>query len=411
MSLVISGCGVIHREGEWDIKIKDGKIVEIGEGLNGTEVLDGKGKYVSPGFVNTHTHGAMTLLRGYADDLPLQEWLMNKIWPLEAKLKEEDVYWGTRLACLEMIKTGTVAFNDMYFFMEAAARAVEDSGIKATLSHGIIDMGDPDRLEREKDTTLGFIRKVKGMENINPGLGPHSVYTVSREGLEWCGEISRKKGIPLHIHIAETRKEVEDHEKKHSVSVTEYLDELGVLGERTIGAHCVWLEKKDIELMGERGMTVSHCPVSNMKLGVGKPMEYGLMRDSGVNVTLGTDGCASNNSLDMLEEAKVAALLQKLRGDTTLLTAEEAYGMLIRDSLGTCGGAVEKGMSADLILIERGVPDHDPVSDMIYSLNGHAVTDTVVNGKILMRDRMVEGEDEIREKASYHARNLVSEVL
>ncbi len=402
MSIVIKDCGIIGRDGEWDVTIKDGKIDEIGKSLHGKESLNGKGKYLSPGFVNTHTHAAMTLLRGYADDLPLDRWLQEKIWPLESKLAAEDVYWGTKLACLEMIKSGTVAFNDMYFFMDSAAQAVEDMGMKATLCYGFLDMGDKDKLEKEKDTSLEFIQKAEDMDNINPALGPHAVYTVSEEGLKWCAGISKKKNIPIHIHLAETQKEVKEQE-----GVVRYLDTLDLLTRRTMAAHCVWLKDHEIELLGKRGVVVSHCPTSNMKLGVGKPMNYRAMRDAGVVTTLGTDGCASNNNLDMMEEGKVAAILHKMEGDTTLLPAEEAYGMMIKDSLNTGGGAVEEGKSADLILIKKGVPDHRPVSDIVYSLNGCSVTDTIVNGKVLMRDRYVEGEEEILQKASYHARKLV----
>ncbi|MFO8109375.1 MAG: amidohydrolase [Thermoplasmata archaeon] len=411
MSLVIKNCSMIDEEGEWDVKIKDGEIAEIGEELYGSQELEGKGKYLSPGMVNTHTHGAMTLLRGYADDLPLDEWLQDKIWPLESKLTAEDVYWGTKLACLEMIKSGTVAFNDMYFFMESAARAVEDMGMKATLSYGFIDMGDKDKLEKEKQETLDFIDKLKDVKNVRPALGPHATYTVSREGLQWCAEISRKKNIPIHIHLAETEKEIKDHKKEHGVSVTEYLDRLDVLTENTTAAHCVWLNKQDIERLAQRDVVVSHCPISNMKLGVGKAMDYRAMKNAGVRITLGTDGCASNNNLDMFEEVKAAALLHKLEGDTTLLPAEEAYQMATRDSLNTGGGAVEVGKSADLILIKKGVPDHDIISDMVYLFSGYSVTDTIVDGRVLMRDRRVEGEELIKEKAYYHARKLVSEVL
>ncbi len=407
MSILIKECSIIGREGEWDVRIKDGKIDEIGESLDGDDILDGKGKYLSPGFINTHTHAAMTLLRGYADDLPLDKWLNEKIWPLEGKLTAEDVYWGTKLACLDMIKSGTVAFNDMYFFMDSAAQAVEDMGMKATLCYGFLDMGDEDKLEKEKDSTLKFIKDLEGMDNIKPAVGPHSVYTVSQEGLQWCSELSEKMDIPIHIHIAETEKEINDMEG----SVVEHLDRMGLLNKRTIAAHCVWLNKAEIDILAKENVVVSHCPVSNMKLGVGKPMDYRSMREAGVFMSLGTDGCASNNNLDMFEEAKIAAILHKMKGDTTLLPAKETYEMMIRDTLHTGGGAVEEGKSADLILIQKGVPDHQPISDIVYTLNGCAVTDTIIDGEVLMRDREVEGEEEILNKASYHANKLVSEMI
>ncbi len=407
MVLVIKDCNIVGKKGNWDIKIKDGKIQEIGHCLDGDEYIDGNGKYVSPGFKNTHTHAAMTLFRGYAEDLPLDRWLQEKIWPLESELTEEDVYWGTKLACLEMIKSGTVAFNDMYFYMGSAAKAVEEMGLKATLGYGLIDLGDEDKLEEEKQTTLDFIEEVRDMANVTPSVSPHAVYTVSDEGLQWCAELSKKEGIPLHIHIAETEKEI----KEQDGSVVEHLDDLDILYEKTVAAHCVWLDEHEIEILAERDLTVSHCPVSNMKLGVGKPMDYGTMKKKGVRVTLGTDGCASNNNLDMFEEVKIAAIQQKMSGDTTMMPAGDAYGMLIDDPLDTGCYAVNEGMSADLILIEGSVPNHDFVSDIVYSLSGCSVTDTVVEGKVLMKDGYVEGEENILEKASYRASRLISKVF
>lgn len=416
MSLVIKGCKLLGREGFCDVMIDGEKIVGISEREDGEEVIEARGKYLIPGFVNTHTHAAMSLMRGYADDLPLQTWLSGHIWPLEGKLTDEDVYWGTKLACLEMIKTGTVAFNDMYFYMESAADAICDMGMKATLAYGLIDLGDQDKLEEEKAKTQRFIEEIEGKPNIKSALGPHAVYTVSEEGLAWCGRISKKKDIPVHMHLAETRKEMDDFKKEHDVSITEYLDDVDLLNDRLIAAHCVWLEEEDIEDIANASAIVSHNPVSNMKLGVGKPMDYTTMRSKDVTVTLGTDGCASNNNLDILESVKIATLQQKLSGDPTVLPAVDAYGMITlsgASALGTGGGTIEEGKAADMILVEKGVcgvPGHNPISDIIYSLNGSNVTHTIINGRIIMKDRYVKDEEEILKKATEVAARLVKEV-
>ena len=418
MSIAIKDARIPGYKNKSDLVIKDGVIASISGSEDGDTVIDAQGKYLVPGFVNTHTHAAMSLFRGYADDLPLHQWLNDKIWPLEAKLTSEDVYWGTKLACLEMIKSGTVAFNDMYFFMESAADAVIDMGMKGVLSYGMIDLGDRDKLESEMDKTMDFISYLEGKENVEPALGPHSVYTVSEDGLSRCSELSKKMGIPIHLHLAETKKEMDDFRSQYPgyKNITDYLDELGLLNDRLIAAHCVWLEEDDISRMGDTGAVVSHNPVSNMKLGVGKPLDYRAMVKNNVQVTLGTDGCASNNNLDLTESVKIAALQQKLSGDTTLLTAQEGYDMLTKNgakALKTGGGAIVEGMSADIILVDtsvRGTPGHNIMSDIVYSLQGGDVTDVIIDGKIVMRDRYVQGQEDIIREATSRAKKLVNEV-
>ncbi len=416
MSIVIKDTEIPGREGRFDVLVEDDIIAGISHSEDGDRVISGAGKYLLPGFVNTHCHAAMSLFRGYADDLPLQIWLNEHIWPLESKLTAEDVYWGTKLACLEMIKSGTVAFNDMYFFMEAAARGVEEMGMKATLSHGFIDLGDEGRREEEIKRTEKFVAHIPGSKLVKPALGPHGVYTVSREGLEWCSRYSRKHELGVHMHLAETEQEMEQFGEGYQGNITDYLGEIGLLNNRLIGAHCVWLDDMDMENISRAGATVSHNPVSNMKLGVGKPMDYPFMRSAGVRVTLGTDSCASNNSLDMLETAKMAALQQKMGGDPTVLTAVEAYHMITRggaEALNTGGGVIEEGMAADMILLEKGVkgaPGHNPISDIIYSLKGSDVTHVMINGRIVMGDRKVDNEDEIVREATARAMRLLKEV-
>ncbi|HMK15720.1 MAG TPA: amidohydrolase family protein, partial [Methanomicrobiales archaeon] len=252
----------------------DGRIAALGGGTGrrfradaGTRI-DGKGLLLMPGLVNTHTHAAMTLLRGYADDMPLQEWLGTKIWPLEAHLAGEDVYQGTRLACLEMIRSGTVAFNDMYFFMEDAARAVAERGLRATLCHGFIDLGDPEKRDKEMKATEKFTAFVKGMGNprIKAAAGPHAVYTVSPEALRWCAGFAADEGIGIHVHLSETEQEVRDCIAANGMRPAAHLDACGCLTGRTVAAHCCWLDREECSLLAARGASASHNPTSNMKL-------------------------------------------------------------------------------------------------------------------------------------------------
>jgi 5-methylthioadenosine/S-adenosylhomocysteine deaminase len=239
-------------------------------------LLDGNGAVAIPGLVNTHTHAAMTLLRGYADDMILQDWLSQKIWPLEAHLTPGDIYWGTRLACLEMIKSGTVAFNDMYFMMEEAARAALEAGIRATLSYGFIDLSGPEKREAECKATENLVRHIRSLANprIKAAVGPHAIYTVSPEGLRWCAEFAAEEKIGIHIHLSETEKEVNDCIAQHGRRPAVHLDECGVLTPRTIAAHCCWLDEAECTLLGNRGVSASHNPSSNMKLATNRAMPY-----------------------------------------------------------------------------------------------------------------------------------------
>ncbi|MFW5952901.1 MAG: amidohydrolase [Candidatus Natronoplasma sp.] len=416
MSIAIKNAEIIGEEGKKDVFIDEAEIKRIGQVEDAEKVIDADGKYLSPGFFNTHTHAAMSLFRGVADDRDFWDAWPNIVWPLEENLTEEDVYWGTKLACLEMIKTGTVAFNDMYFFMESALDAVEEMGMKAVLSYGLIDQNDPEKLEREKEATRKIVDYAEKSELVEPAVGPHSVYTLSEEGLQWSADFADKNDLIIHTHLAETKKERDDFKEEHDVSFTEYLDGFGLLNERTIAAHCVWLEEKDYELLAKRGAVASHNPSSNMKLGVGKPMDYKAMKEYRAKVTLATDGCVSNNNLDMLEEAKIAALQQKMSGDATLLSADEAYQMLTEkgaEAMGINSGRIEEGRPADLILVEKDVkamPDHNPKSNLIYSMSGNSVTEAIIDGNLVMNDRKVEGEEKIIKKANEIGRKLVSKV-
>jgi len=380
-------------------------------------IIDGDRAIALPGLVNTHTHAAMTLLRGYADDMILQDWLSQKIWPLEAHLTGDDVFIGTRLACLEMIRSGTTAFNDMYFFMEDAARAVDESGIRAVLSYGFIDLFDADKREIECKATENLVARVRSMKNprIKASAGPHTLYTVSKEGLVWCAEFAQEQKIGIHIHLSETEKEVQDCIARYGMRPSAFLDACGILTPRTVAAHCCWLDEGECTLLKKRGVSVSHNPASNMKLATHRAMPYPLLTGAGVNVCLGTDGCASNNNLDLFEEAKIAALLQKFFwNDPTILPAHEALAMATvhgAEALGFGTGRLAAGAAADIVLVDTrrvcNTPLHNATSNLVYSCNGGAVETTICDGKVLMLEGDIPGEAAIRESAALAAYELV----
>jgi 5-methylthioadenosine/S-adenosylhomocysteine deaminase len=407
-----------------DIFVKnDGTIGAVGEGIRreykgeADLIIGGNGAIALPGLVNTHSHAAMSLLRGYADDMILQDWLNQKIWPLEAHLTPADIYHGTKLACLEMIKGGTVAFNDMYFMMEEAARAVNEAGIRATLSYGYIDLFSPEKREAECRATENLVRTIRSLNNprINAAVGPHAIYTVSPEGLCWCAEFAAEQKIGIHVHLSETEKEVNDCIAQHRKRPAAYLDDCGILTPKTVTAHCCWLNEVECTLLSKRGVSVSHNPSSNMKLATNRAMPYPWLKDAGVNVCLGTDGCASNNNLDMFEEAKTAALLQKFFwNNPTLLPAHEALAMATVNGakgLGLATGMLVAGAPADVILVTActacNTPLHNATSNLVYSCSGGAVETTICDGRVLMLDREVPGEEQILAEAGKAAQELV----
>lgn len=408
---------VLLNRKEVDIYIEDGHIVEIGTlNLEADHVIDGTHKAVLPGLINAHTHAAMTLFRSYADDMPLHEWLRTKIWPLEAKLDGEDIYWGTRLACIEMIKGGTTCFNDMYYFIDQAARAVHDSGIRAVLSSVYFDMLDPTQTEEGLKRMEREVRSVKIIsERVQVALGPHAPYTVSDEALAGIADLAQKLDVLIHFHLAETKEEVEAYRERTGKDLVPALNEIGLLSDRLVAAHCVHLSDRDIEILASRGVSAVHCPVSNMKLTVGAVLRYKEMRSKGLNVALGTDGCASNNNLDMFESMKFAALLQKFAiSDQTVLSATEVFDMATicgAKALRLDAGRVEEGLLADLIIVDLKRPELTPghrlINDLVYSASGSVVDTTICDGRVLMTDGRVKGEEEVLEMARKRALDLV----
>lgn len=407
----------IWGEREADIFIEGNRIKRIAPNIGERcdEVIDAQGMIAIPPFFNGHTHAAMALLRGYADDMPLKEWLEKKIWPIEAKMTQEDVYWGTKLACLEMIKSGTLFFNDMYWHWEGVARAVEEMGLRAAVSAVFIDLFDPNRCQEQKRLNEELFEKARSFsERVIFSLGPHAIYTCSEEGLRWCKEFAQRHGLLIHIHLSETRREIEDSLAKTGLRPVEYLDKIGFLGPEVFCAHAVWLSPGEMDILAEKGVKVVYNPVSNMKLSVGGVFPYGDLKKRGVKVLLGTDGPASNNNLDMLEAAKIGSLLQKHHtSDPQALPAEEALTLITEAAAEAFGvsARLREGDLADLILIdphdERMIPGFNLASDLIYSANGSVVDTAICNGRVLMRHRRIEGEEEIREEAKRRARALV----
>lgn len=395
----------------------EGKMIsEIGPSINreAAQIIDGTNKAVIPSFNNAHTHASMNLLRGYADDLSLYEWLETKIWPLEANLTEEDVYWGTRLACLEMIKSGTTFFNDMYWYFHGTARAVTDSGIRAAVSAVFIDMDDPGKSrEQIKMNERLFIEAKEYNDRIMFALGPHAIYTVSEKSLQWVKEFADQHDLFIHIHLAETEREVQDCLKQHGKRPVEYLADLGLLGPNLVAAHVIWVTDKEINLLEKHDVKVVYCPTSNMKLSTGI-FPYTRMRDAGVTIALGTDSCAANNNLDMLEEMKIAALLQKLNyHDPTTLPADDAFALATTKAAAVFGlncGEIAEGKLADLLLVDLEhvslVPNHNLVTNLVYASHGSCIDTTICDGKILMQGGVVQGEEEVLREARARARSL-----
>jgi 5-methylthioadenosine/S-adenosylhomocysteine deaminase len=385
------------------LRCEDGLIASIGPGVKpvpGDETIDAGGAPLSPPLVNGHTHAAMTLFRGDGGDLPLMRWLQEKVWPVEARLEPEDVYWGTRLACVEMIRTGTTRFWDMYWQPEATARAVVDAGLRATIGRPLFDL-DGGTAEMQAAT----LHALDALEDFGPGIGralaPHAIYTVSEELLSWIAELAAERGVPVHIHLSETEKEVIDCVEAHGLRPAAYLDRLGLLGELTLLAHGVWLDREELELIAARDCTVVSNPVANLKLAVGGIFPYPAARAAGVAVGLGTDGAGSNDSLDLLSDVKFFALLQKHAvADPTAVDAAEAWAIATgrRAPLLGAGEPLTPGASADFLLLRRNSPElslGDLAADLVYSASGSVVDTTVVAGRVLMRDGEIPGSEEI----------------
>lgn len=389
--------------------IENDKIAEISPKIDSVpidKIIDGNNKILMPGLINTHTHLSMNLFRGLADDMELDNWLNNHIWPIEAKLNGEHCYIGALLAQIEMIKSGTTTFNDMYFFMEDVARSVEESGMRGCLSYGMIDFGDPEKRENEFRENTSLIKKCNNGANgrIKTFFGPHSTFTASKELLERVRQEANKYDVGIHIHMNETEKEIKDVVEATGKRPFEYLEDIGFLNEDVLAAHAVWLSKEEIAIIKENNVKISHNPCSNMKLASGiSPVTKLLAND--ICVSIGTDGAASNNSLDMFEEMKFTSLLQKVNTmNPMVLPAEQVVNMATLDGAKSLGlendiGSLEVGKYADMILVDINSPNLTPMSNqiasnLVYAANGSNVHTTICNGEILMEERKLTKLDE-----------------
>ena len=356
-------------------------------GLEAAAVLDAEGKAILPALYNTHTHAAMTLLRGYADDMALGKWLGEYIWPFEDKLTPADILEGSRLAVEEMLSSGTVFFNDMYFEIEQTIEAVAASGMRAAIGITVMDNHSLAQTARKKQFVREFRDPTGG--RIQLVMAPHAIYTVGAGKLKACVAFARDNGLRIHIHVAETRQEVDDCLAAHGLTPVQYLDSLGVLGPDVIAAHCVHLTPRDAGILAERGVTVSHCPCSNMKLSSGV-FPYELLISSGCRITLGTDGVSSNNNLDLREEMKFAALLAKVGGDPELLPAAQVLDWATvngAEAFGIDAGRIAEGKLADCLLVDlsdiRMRPCHNLVSNWVYAADSNCISNVICDGRII----------------------------
>ena len=380
--------------------------VEVVDSFDGT-VLDGAGKFITTPFWNMHTHAGMTLLRGYGEGTKLMDWLENYIWPAESNLTEDLVYHGTKLACLEMIKSGTVGFMDMYWHPKGAAKAVDEMGIRAVIGAVVFDNCDPTLVKSCQERVLEEIESIRGFNSgrIKPSVAPHAIYTVSSTLLQWAYQLADGT-MPYHIHLSETEFEVNQCLENHGMRPTEYLESLGVLGNNTYAAHSCCLSSNEIEIYAKHGVKAVTNPVSNLKLASGKICPIVDLQTSGVEVFIGTDGCSSNNNLDLFEEMKFTALLQKHSCvDPTVLSPKEVLNMASKQPAKAMGldYGVEVGCVADLMLLDfnvpAGVPFTDLASNLVYSLNGSIVDSLICDGKIVMRNRQIPNEKQILKNA------------
>lgn len=407
---------VLHRNSITDILIEHGQFTRIEPSIEvqADHIIHAERKMaILPPFYNLHTHAAMTLLRGYADDLPLFTWLNDYIWPMEDKLTPEDIYWGSKLAMLEMIKSGTVFFNDMYWFEEKTMQAIEEMGLKAAI--GVTFMSN---MEAKKQRALFdkldyYSQQGNRPRNVTVTIAPHAIYTVDETLFRTCIRHADKKNLILHTHLSETEQEVSDCLKLHGMRPVEWIGHMHGLSERLVAAHAIHVSPEEAELLAKHKVTLVHNPISNMKLASGVLHTPQLLQ-SHCRIALGTDGCSSNNNLDMREEMKIAALLAKCQyGQPELLPAEQLYEMsnkVSSDTFNLNSGTIEIGKQADALLIdlenERMIPNYNLISNWLYSAESSIIDTVLCDGRILMEHRHVPGEEQIKEEAVRCAHRL-----
>lgn len=395
-----------------NIHVSGDKISAITQGaVEGSNVIDGRGKLATPGLINAHTHASMTLLRSYSDDKALMDWLQKDIWPIEDKMTRRDIYWGAALAAVEMIRSGTTAFADMYGpCMEEVAKVVDESGLRGSLSRGLISFADGDKkLAENVELYKNFHGAADGRITIM--IGPHAIYTCPPDYLRKVAAEASKLNAAIHIHMNETQGEIEDCLKNYGKRPFEVVNETGLFDTGTLAAHCVWLSDEEIEIIKTKKVRVAHNPGSNMKLASGIAPVSKLLAE-GVTVALGTDGASSNNNLDMLEEVRLAALLAKVeRMNPLAVPAAQALQMATEFGATALGldnvGRLAEGCKADIVLWDmRGVewqPNYNPASLLVYSANASAADTVIVDGKILMQGRELKTLDEEKILAEFTA--------
>lgn len=401
-----------------DLLIENGKIARIAKDIAepADEVINGTNKAVLPAFYNLHTHSGMSILRGYSDDKELFSWLSKDIWPMEAKFDRTVIPDATKLALLEMIKTGTVGFCDMYFenMQDIIMQAVDEMGLRALVSIVIMDLFDDDMRKKKMKDLEGLCRLSNPCpERIIKGISVHAVYTTSLDLMRHSAEVAKEYNMPLHIHTCETKKEVDDCLAKYGKTPIEVLNDSGLLTDSTVLAHSVWLSDKDIDIINEKGCILVANPVSNLKLCSGI-FNYDRLRKKGCRIALGTDGCASNNNLSMIEEMKFLALLAKIESNNpTVASASEVFEIATKggaNALGFDAGEVKEGKLADLLLVDLNnpllIPNYNLISNMVYAADSSVIDTVICNGKIVMKDRKVENEDEIIAASKVLAKRL-----
>ncbi len=404
-----------------NIYIKDKIIKYIGkikEDIKPEKIIDGKHKLLMPGLINAHTHLGMSLLRNYADDLPLHEWLTSKIWPIEGKMKEEDIYWGSLLSMVEMIQGGTTSFSDMYDFMDKVALGVEESGMRGVLARGMIEEPGKNEIKLNEAKKLYENWNNKADGRIKIMLAPHAPYTCGKEFLQETIKLAKELNTGIHTHLSETKKELNDSLELHGKTPIEYVRDLGMFEVHTIGAHCVYLKDRDIEIIRDENIYPVNNPGSNLKLASGFARVEEMI-NSGIPVSLGTDGSSSNNNLNMFEEINLAALINKaVNSSATSIPAEIALKMATLNGAKALEwedeiGSIEVGKKADMILIDvdkaHFYPHHNIISSLAYTAQASDVDTVIIDGKIIMEKREIKTLDV--EKIKFETDRLAKDLI
>lgn len=396
---------------------------EKSAGFKADRIIDGKNKLAMPGLVNAHTHCAMTILRNFANDLPLEDWLFKKVFPAEDKLTDDDIYWGTLLGISEMIKSGTTAFSDMYLHMDYVAQAVLESGARANLSRSPLTFKGCDEIEiiNETEFCLDYHKQWNNRANgrIKVYIEVHSAYLFDEDSLKASAELAKRLNTGIQIHILETAKEREESIRRYGMNSAEICEKCGVFDVPVVAAHCVHLSDSDIDLLKHKNVNVAHNPTSNLKLGSGIA-RIPEMLDKGINICLGTDGAASNNNLDMIEETHIAALIHKgLNRNPQLINAEQAIKMATWNGAKAIGfgnetGSIKEGMKADIIILDTDkahlCPVNDSIAAVVYAAQGSDVDTVIIDGNIVMENRELKTIDEelVKHKVSGIAKRVLT---